>query len=123
MANVTEVTMETSGPIWASERAEMRWSSTPARCAATAALAFATALLPAGTGAAAAAGGPQWASANSATIHPGVGLSMGGVTCRAGFIFTDGTHAFIAVPASCSGTGPADNSKCDVGQDPVGTPV
>jgi hypothetical protein len=43
--------------------------------------------------------------------------------CRAGFILTDGTHAFIAVPASCAGTGPADNSKCDVGQDPVGTPA
>jgi hypothetical protein len=48
---------------------------------------------------------------------------MGGVTCRAGFILTDGTHAFISVPAACSGTGPADNSKCDREQDPVGTPV
>jgi hypothetical protein len=67
---------------------------------------------------------PAWASARSATIHPGVSVQVGNSpVCRAGFILTDGTRAFIAVPASCSGTGPADNSKCDVGQDPVGTPV
>lgn len=66
---------------------------------------------------------PNWAPAKSAAIHPGVTLSMGGVDCRAGFIFTDGKHAFIAVPASCSGSGPVDNSKCDAGQDPLGLPV
>lgn len=67
---------------------------------------------------------PIWASARSATIHPGVSVQVGNSpVCRAGFIFTDGTHAFIAIPASCAGTGPADNSKCDVGQDPIGTPA
>lgn len=66
---------------------------------------------------------PQWASAKTAAIHPGVSVSMGGVTCRAGFILTDGTHVFIAVPSSCSGSGPVDNSKCDAGQDPLGLPV
>ena len=94
-----------------------------ARVAAGIALAAAGSLLPTGAQAATGAGHPPWASAKTATIHPGVMVSMGGVDCRAGFIFTDGTHAFIAVPSSCSGTGPVDNSKCDAGQDPYGLPV
>lgn len=74
------------------------------------------------TSSVAASAHPAWASAKSATIHPGVSVQVGNSpVCRAGFILTDGTRAFIAVPASCSGTGPEDNSKCDVGQDPVGT--
>jgi hypothetical protein len=116
MANVTEVTMDAG-------RAEMRWTSTQAGCAAAALLVVVGCLLPGDTAAAAAGRHPQWASARSATIHPGVSVSMGGVTCRAGFIFTDGTHAFVSVPASCSGSGPVDNSKCDAGQDPLGLPV
>ena len=94
-----------------------------ARVAAGIALAAAGSLLPTGAQAATGAGHPPWASAKTATIHPGVMVSMGGVDCRAGFIFTDGTHAFIAVPSSCSGIGPVDNSKCDAGQDPYGLPV
>jgi len=74
-------------------------------------------------GGAAVAGQPNWAPAASATIHPGVKVTMAGVSCRAGFIFTDGTRAFIALPSSCSGAGPVDNSKCDAGQDPYGLPV
>ena len=75
------------------------------------------------TGLAAAAGHPNWAPATTATIHPGVKVTMAGVSCRAGFIFTDGTRAFIALPSPCSGAGPVDNSKCDAGQDPYGLPV
>ena len=106
-----------------SERVEMRGIWAVARCTAAAALGVAACLLPGGTATAATSTAPQWASAKSATIHPGVAVTMGGVTCRAGFIFTDGTNAFIALPASCSGVGPQDNSKCQVGQDPIGTPV
>ena len=65
----------------------------------------------------------RWAPAARATVHPGVKVSMGGVDCLAGFIFTDGTHAFIAVPGACSGPGEVANPKCDAGQDPVGLPV
>ncbi len=101
----------------------MRLTSALERWAAVAALAVAACLTPAATAPAAGVTQPQWAPAKSATIHPGVSVSMGGVTCRAGLIFTDGTHAFIAVPAACSGVGPQDNSKCQVGQDPIGTPV
>ena len=71
----------------------------------------------------AAISGPRWGSASSATIHPGVKVSMGGVTCVAGFVFTDGTHAFLGVPAGCSGAGQVDNSKCDAGQVPYGLKV
>lgn len=80
-------------------------------------------LLSAGASAATGGGQPHWASAKSASIHPGVSVTMGGVTCRAGFVLTDGTHAYLAVPASCSGAGPVDNSKCDAGQDPIGLTV
>lgn len=105
------------------ERTEMRWISPLGRVAVVATLAVAGSLLPTDAQAATGAGHPPWASLKTATIHPGVMVSMGGVDCRAGFIFTDGTRAFIAVPASCSGTGPVDNSKCDAGQDPYGLPV
>jgi len=103
----------------------MRWIWALTRCTAAAALGVAACLLPAAMATAATgATHPQWASAKSATIRPGVSVQVGNSpVCRAGFILTDGTNAFIAIPASCSGTGPADNSKCDVGQDPVGTPA
>ncbi|HEY4571585.1 MAG TPA: hypothetical protein VIH10_19075 [Kribbella sp.] len=77
----------------------------------------------AGTDSTLAAAGPHWAPAASATVHPGVKVTMGGVACIAGFVFTDGTRAFIAVPASCSGAGEVANPKCDAGQDPLGLPV
>jgi hypothetical protein len=101
----------------------MRWISPLARVTLGAALAVTGCLLPTGARAATGAGHPPWASAKAATIHPGVMVSMGGVDCRAGFVFTDGTRAYLSVPSSCSGTGPVDNSKCDAGQDPYGLPV
>jgi hypothetical protein len=72
---------------------------------------------------AAVASGLRWGSASSATIHPGVRVSMAGVTCVAGFVFTDGTHAFLGVPGGCTGAGQVDNSKCDAGQVPYGLKV
>lgn len=101
----------------------MRWIPALTRGAVAVTIGAAGWLLPTGAQAASGAGHPPWASAKTAAIHPGVTVSMGGVSCRAGFVLTDGTHAFIAVPASCSGAGPVDNSKCDAGQDPLGLPV
>jgi hypothetical protein len=101
----------------------MRWIPALVRGTLAMAVVATGCLLSTGAQAAVSAGHPPWASAKTAAIHPGVSVTMGGVTCRAGFIMTDGTHAFIAVPASCSGAGPVDNSKCDAGQDPIGLPV
>ena len=67
--------------------------------------------------------GPHWGAASSATIHPGVKISIAGVTCVAGFVFTDGTHAFLGLPGGCTGAGQVDNSKCDAGQVPAGLRV
>lgn len=72
---------------------------------------------------AAGASGPRWASASAATIHPGVRVSMAGVTCVAGFVFTDGSQAFLGVPGGCTGAGQVDNAKCDAGQVPYGLKV
>ena len=101
----------------------MRQISALGRGTLAVAVVVAGCLLPAAASATGGAGHPPWASAKTAAIHPGITVTMGGVTCRAGFILSDGTHAFIAVPASCSGAGPVDNSKCDAGQDPLGLPV
>jgi hypothetical protein len=111
------------GVTFGPEGVEMHGIRGLVRGTAMAAVVLTGSLVFVGPQASAASRNPQWASSKSATIHPGVSVSMGGVTCRAGFVFTDGTHVFIAVPASCSGAGPVDNSKCDAGQDPVGTPV
>lgn len=75
-------------------------------------------------GSAATVQGPAWASAAKATIHPGVRIEMGGVTCLAGYILTDGKHAFIAVPASCSGGTTGETTDgCSAANDPLGLPV
>lgn len=107
------------------ERVEMPRISLLTQAAMATVLAIAGCVLSAsGADAAASVAHPAWASVQSATVHPGVSVQVGNSpVCRAGFILNDGTRAFIAIPASCAGTGPADNSKCDVGQDPVGTPV
>lgn len=95
--------------------------------AALAALAALGGVLPvahaATEGRAATTSGPHWGAASSATVHPGVMVSMAGVTCVAGFVFTDGTHAFLGVPGGCTGAGQVDNSKCDAGQVPAGLKV
>lgn len=72
---------------------------------------------------AATASGPRWGSASTATIHPGVKVSMAGVSCVAGFVFTDGTHVFLGLPGGCTGAGQVDDSKCDAGQVPAGLHV
>jgi hypothetical protein len=63
----------------------------------------------------------RWAPASSATVHPGVSVSMAQVACRVGFVLSDGVNAYVAVPASCSGVSdgqPTDG--CSEAQVPYG---
>jgi hypothetical protein len=86
-----------------------------AAVATAAALAFAVAAGATGTE-------PRWAPAAKATVHPGVTVTMAQVQCRVGFVLTDGTNAFVAVPSSCSGvSGGQPTDGCTEGQVPVGT--
>ena len=89
-----------------------------------AAIAAAAGVVPAAQAASStAASGLRWGNASTAPIHPGVRVSMAGVTCVAGFVLTDGRRAFVGIPAGCSGAGQVDNSKCDAGQVPYGLKV
>jgi len=84
------------------------------------ALALAVSVAPAAP--ASAAGSVNWASAGKATIRPGVTVTMAGVTCAAGFLFTDGTHVYVSIPTSCAGVSdgqPTDG--CTAAQVPYGT--
>lgn len=101
----------------------LRRRSVVAAVAVAAALGAVPVAQAAQTGASSTVPGPRWGSASSATIHPGVKISMAGVTCVAGFVFTDGTHAFLGLPGGCTGAGQVDNSKCDAGQIPAGLRV
>ncbi len=86
-----------------------------------AAVALAAALLP-GT---ASAEVPIWASAEQATVHPGVlTTTEGGGRCTANFIFYNSTDVFIGQAAHCAGTGgPTETSGCTAASTPLGTPV
>jgi hypothetical protein len=67
---------------------------------------------------------PVWASAGSATIHPGVQMVTAGSQCTANFIFYRGADVFIGYAAHCAGTGAStDTNGCDAGSLPLGTPV
>jgi hypothetical protein len=50
-----------------------------------------------------------WARAATAKIHPGVPVEIGGVTCTAGFILTDGKRVFLTLTAGCAGASPGEN--------------
>lgn len=66
----------------------------------------------------------HWASAGKATVHPGVSIEIGGVTCVAGYVLADSRRVFLAVPASCSGVTEGDPvDGCTAAQDPFGTPA
>lgn len=67
---------------------------------------------------------PHWASAATATIHPGVTVTIAGTPCTAGFVLTDGSRVYLTVPASCGGVaaGKADDG-CTAATMPVGLPV
>ncbi|HEU5034999.1 MAG TPA: hypothetical protein VFT62_09620 [Mycobacteriales bacterium] len=65
-----------------------------------------------------------WAGTSSATVHPGVVITVAGVRCVAGYVLADRHHVYLAVPASC--TGVSDGSPVDgclSAQVPVGLPV
>ncbi|MGH4016670.1 MAG: trypsin-like peptidase domain-containing protein [Pseudonocardiaceae bacterium] len=70
-----------------------------------------------------AAATPQFASAENATIHPGVATTTAG-DCTANFVFTNGTDVFLGQAAHCAGTGgPVATSGCLAESMPLGTPV
>lgn len=65
-----------------------------------------------------------WASAEDATIHPGVMMFTDGAQCTANFIFTNGSDVLIGYAAHCAGTGAAtETNGCDAESLPLGTPV
>lgn len=68
---------------------------------------------------------PQWAPADSATIHPGVMTFTDGAQCTANFVFTDAAgNVYIGQAAHCSATGAAtDTNGCDAESLPLGTEV
>lgn len=72
-----------------------------------------TGLHPGGAGAAGSTGSSsadrRWASATTAKIHPGVPVTIGGVTCAAGFILTDGKRVFLTLTAGCAGANPGED--------------
>ena len=65
-----------------------------------------------------------WASADTATITPGVQTYTEGAQCTANFVFTDGVDVYIGQAAHCSGTGGStETDGCLAGSLPLGTPV
>src|SRR3954449_10802355 len=84
------------------------------------AAAFAVAALPS-----VALGAPTWATASSATVHPGVQTFTDGGQCTANFVFYDGAGTeYIGQAAHCSGTdGNTATDGCTSGSLPTGTPV
>jgi hypothetical protein len=77
-----------------------------------------------GASSAGAATAVHWAPARTATVHPGVPVTIAGVKCVAGFVMTDGHRVFVAVPGSCAGV---DDGKptngCTAAQVPYGLKV
>ena len=73
------------------------------------------------------ADGP-WASADTATITPGVQLVTDGAQCTGNFIFEQqtqqGREVFIGYAAHCAADGESTQTNgCEVGSLPIGTPV
>jgi hypothetical protein len=67
---------------------------------------------------------PQWAPAESATVHPGVQVRSESGQCTANFVFFDATDVYLGQAAHCTGTGAAtDVNGCEEGVLPLGTPV
>ncbi|HVS68559.1 MAG TPA: hypothetical protein VHE56_08415 [Mycobacteriales bacterium] len=59
------------------------------------------------------------------TIHPGVSVNYGDVTCTVGAVLRAGHRVFLAAPASCGGIdlGKANTDGCAAPQTPLGSPV
>ena len=95
-------------------------------------LAWPVAAAPAGPGeparqAAAAAGPPEWAPAEAATIFPGARIKTGNLFCTANFVFYDAKgNAYVGQAARCAGAAPsadADKDGCAARSLPLGTNV
>jgi hypothetical protein len=71
------------------------------------------------------AGAPHAGAATAKTIHPGVAVNYGDVTCTVGAVMRTPHRVFLAVPASCGGIdlGKADQDGCSSPQTPLGSPV
>lgn len=75
-------------------------------------------------GAMVATDGIDWAPAATARVHPGVTVTIADVTCRAGFVLTDGRRVFLALPASCTGVSGGEMSDgCSEAQVPNTLPA
>lgn len=97
--------------------------SARALVAGGAALILGCAALGAG-GSATAATSVRWAPAATATVHPGVLVTIAGVKCVAGYVMTDGHRVFVAVPASCAGVDDGQPTNgCTAAQVPYGLKV
>jgi hypothetical protein len=68
--------------------------------------------------------GPVAAAATGGTVHPGVAVNFGGVTCTVGAVMRERKTVYLAVPASCGGIdlGKPQNG-CVEPTTPVGSPV
>jgi hypothetical protein len=68
---------------------------------------------------------PNAAGAAAKTIHPGVAVHYGDVTCTVGAVVRAKHRVFLAVPSSCGGIdlGKAGQDGCSSPQTPVGSPV
>jgi prepilin-type processing-associated H-X9-DG protein len=107
----------------------MRSKRLPATFFAGLALA-ATAFHPGAAGASAAGStGGRWASPDTAAIHPGVKVTMGGVDCLAGFVLVDGKKVFLTITGGCASVWPGEdvngcgNDRDAGGVDPPRTPA
>jgi hypothetical protein len=102
----------------------MQLSTTVKRVAALAGAAAAAVTFAVSTSPAGAASSPHWASAASATIHPGTQMFTDGAQCTANFVFSDGSNVYVGYAAHCAGTGSStDTDGCSTGSLPLGTPV
>jgi hypothetical protein len=86
--------------------------------------ALATAAAIISLGASPAASQPVWASAETASIHPGVQTITGGGQCTSNFVFFSGTRIYLGQAAHCSSTSAAtETDGCEAESLPLGTPV
>lgn len=70
-------------------------------------------------------GAPSAGAATPKTIHPGVSVNYGDVTCTVGVVLRAGPRVFLGVPSSCGGIdlGKKGTDGCSSPQAPIGSPV
>ncbi|HWC36644.1 MAG TPA: hypothetical protein VG650_17685 [Mycobacteriales bacterium] len=68
---------------------------------------------------------PNASAAVAKTIHPGVSVNYGDVTCTVGAVLRQRHRYYLAVPSSCGGIdlGKPEQDGCVSPQTPVGSPV